>query len=366
LVTWRDVLNASYANDTAYFGGHGPAFYIGGASDGRFVNRTGDTMTGDLNISSGDAFVNISASGGGMNISGNVTIDSRLCFDNAQGACLSDARDAGNPGEMFLDAESIIVPDYLDWFFCSNDDGSGEFSPYWQVDCSGAFIIASDAAAHAGSRTLLLSFADDVTVNPGNLSVAGNISSPNAWLIGDWLNATYIRGTEMTLTHDATIGGDLIWSGIISGDVGWGNLTNVPDVAGYGDIFVNAWLVESGYAQVLTIPPNVRYAERFLGLQREAREEGRGLWEQREGDIQKESGSDTTTVFVTKTGKKYHRKDCHYLRYSRIPVTLREAVLEGYEPCKVCRPPLPLSKSEKRGQGMNINTCAEDNWTGEA
>ena len=29
------------------------------------------------------------------------------------------------------------------------------------------------------------------------------------------------------------------------------------------DIFVNAWLVENGYAQVMTIPPNVRYAERL-------------------------------------------------------------------------------------------------------
>jgi micrococcal nuclease len=46
-----------------------------------------------------------------------------------------------------------------------------------------------------------------------------------------------------------------------------------------GDIFVNAWLVENRYAKVLTIPPNVRYAERFLELQRRAREEGRGSGE---------------------------------------------------------------------------------------
>lgn len=42
--------------------------------------------------------------------------------------------------------------------------------------------------------------------------------------------------------------------------------------------FVNAKIIEEGYAQVLTIPPNVRYAERFLRLQREAREKRRGLW----------------------------------------------------------------------------------------
>lgn len=44
------------------------------------------------------------------------------------------------------------------------------------------------------------------------------------------------------------------------------------------DIFVNARLVQDGYAQVYTVPPNVRHHELFLKLQRVAREEGRGLW----------------------------------------------------------------------------------------
>jgi len=42
--------------------------------------------------------------------------------------------------------------------------------------------------------------------------------------------------------------------------------------------FVNAWLVENGYAMVMTVPPNVKYQELFLNLQRGAREAGRGLW----------------------------------------------------------------------------------------
>jgi len=42
--------------------------------------------------------------------------------------------------------------------------------------------------------------------------------------------------------------------------------------------FVNAWLVKQGYAQVMTVPPNMKYQELFLRLQREAREAGRGLW----------------------------------------------------------------------------------------
>lgn len=41
---------------------------------------------------------------------------------------------------------------------------------------------------------------------------------------------------------------------------------------------VNALLVEEGYAQVVTYPPDVRHVDLFLELQREARAEGRGLW----------------------------------------------------------------------------------------
>jgi micrococcal nuclease len=42
--------------------------------------------------------------------------------------------------------------------------------------------------------------------------------------------------------------------------------------------FLNAELVKQGYAMVMTVPPNVKYAEMFLFLQQEARENDRGLW----------------------------------------------------------------------------------------
>jgi len=44
------------------------------------------------------------------------------------------------------------------------------------------------------------------------------------------------------------------------------------------DTMVNAELVRQGYAQVMTVPPNVRYQRLFLELQRDARQAGRGLW----------------------------------------------------------------------------------------
>ena len=42
--------------------------------------------------------------------------------------------------------------------------------------------------------------------------------------------------------------------------------------------FVNAELVKNGYAMVMTVPPNVKNADLFVKLQREARENNRGLW----------------------------------------------------------------------------------------
>jgi micrococcal nuclease len=43
--------------------------------------------------------------------------------------------------------------------------------------------------------------------------------------------------------------------------------------------FVNAEIVKQGYASLMTYPPNVKYADLFLKLYREARENKRGLWE---------------------------------------------------------------------------------------
>jgi micrococcal nuclease len=42
--------------------------------------------------------------------------------------------------------------------------------------------------------------------------------------------------------------------------------------------FVNAEVVANGYAQTMTIPPNVRHEKMLLGLQRRARREEKGLW----------------------------------------------------------------------------------------
>ncbi|TRY27962.1 nuclease [Brevibacillus sp. LEMMJ03] len=62
--------------------------------------------------------------------------------------------------------------------------------------------------------------------------------------------------------------------------------------------FVNEKLVRDGYARIMTIPPNVAYADLFLEAERDAREHNRGLWglsdarnpsKSKEGDNAKEN-----------------------------------------------------------------------------
>jgi micrococcal nuclease len=43
-------------------------------------------------------------------------------------------------------------------------------------------------------------------------------------------------------------------------------------------LFVNEALVRGGYATTLAIAPNVRFADRFAALARQARDAGQGLW----------------------------------------------------------------------------------------
>jgi micrococcal nuclease len=47
--------------------------------------------------------------------------------------------------------------------------------------------------------------------------------------------------------------------------------------------FVNAELVKNGYATVMTVPPNVKYADTFLKLERKARNRNKGLWKNNPG-----------------------------------------------------------------------------------
>lgn len=113
---------------------------------------------------------------------------------------------------------------------------------------------------------------------------------------------------------------------------------------------LNARLVLDGYAQVYTFPPNVRYVDLFTRYQTDAREAYRGLWgleanpanappAASSSAVSPGSPSGSTTVYITKTGEKYHAEGCRHLAKSKIPISLIDAKNSGYEPCKTCRPP---------------------------
>jgi hypothetical protein len=51
------------------------------------------------------------------------------------------------------------------------------------------------------------------------------------------------------------------------------------------------------------------------------------------------AASGEVTVYVTRTGAKYHRAGCRYLARSSIPMPLKEAAAK-YGPCSVCKPPV--------------------------
>jgi micrococcal nuclease len=56
-------------------------------------------------------------------------------------------------------------------------------------------------------------------------------------------------------------------------------LSDNPKRAAQRERFLNAELIRRGLARTLAIPPNIRFAERFAGLQGRAARAGRGLWD---------------------------------------------------------------------------------------
>ncbi len=139
----------------------------------------------------------------------------------------------------------------------------------------------------------------------------------------------------------------------------------------------NSILALNGYAEQSTYQPDVKYADYFKKFSAEARQNSRGLWainpngttkgdgiaapdtsssssstsnagsssnnssaavQQAPAQQTTQSNNQTATVYITRTGKKYHAAGCRYLSKSQIPISLDEAK-KSYEPCSVCNPP---------------------------
>lgn len=106
----------------------------------------------------------------------------------------------------------------------------------------------------------------------------------------------------------------------------------------------NAVLLLEGYAQVMTVPPNVKYAEYFRKYQQEAREENAGLWGLGVEEEKPASSQTPAAAYIgNKNSKKFHLPECQWAEKiapgNRVYFKSRdEAIKAGYVPCKVCRP----------------------------
>ena len=136
-----------------------------------------------------------------------------------------------------------------------------------------------------------------------------------------------------------------------------------------GDIFVNAYLVENGFAMASTYPPDVKYSDYFAELQNAAQSKGLGFWgieivEETTTEttatetITSETTTETTATETTVTettqssgpfvGSKnsdvYHYPDCSSAKQIKEANkiwfnSVEEAKAAGYRPCKKCNSP---------------------------
>lgn len=85
-----------------------------------------------------------------------------------------------------------------------------------------------------------------------------------------------------------------------------------------GDVFLNAELVQNGYAKAIAYPPDTRFAEIFTALEKEAKEKKLGLWKVCENKISVKNSTSSVTDCVIKGNisangdKIYHLPNCPY------------------------------------------------------
>jgi len=120
-----------------------------------------------------------------------------------------------------------------------------------------------------------------------------------------------------------------------------------------GEMF-NKVLLQEGYARVATYPPNVKYVDEFTEIQKVARENNKGFWNNNtfNGEVIEDdttSSIDNTSIktegkYVGSTeSNKYHYPTCRYAEKIKEENqiwfdTIEEAEQQGYEPCGVCNP----------------------------
>jgi len=121
------------------------------------------------------------------------------------------------------------------------------------------------------------------------------------------------------------------------------------DLLGYvytGDVFVNAQLLKNGFGIAYIVPPNQKYADLFISLQKEARKKRRGIWAF-------EDPNDEAYYIASKGSRKFHRPNCRFARElsfdKRVIFRTRdEALSKGYSQDWRCNPLFKQHEKEKK------------------
>ena len=112
-------------------------------------------------------------------------------------------------------------------------------------------------------------------------------------------------------------------------------------------VLVNLEIIKQGYGMAYLRFPH-KLEKQFLDAEIAARYAAIGMWASPRSrlaedkppveKIKTSESKESITVYITKTGSKYHRGTCRYLSKSKIPISKEEAIKRGYGPCKVCKP----------------------------
>jgi micrococcal nuclease len=106
-----------------------------------------------------------------------------------------------------------------------------------------------------------------------------------------------------------------------------------------GSLFINAELVRLGYASAISYPPDIKYQDKFLELQKLAREAKLGLW-----NPPATVPTAPATIYIgNKNTKKLHYPTCSSVEDMKesnkiLFNSMADALAQGYQPCQICRP----------------------------
>lgn len=70
----------------------------------------------------------------------------------------------------------------------------------------------------------------------------------------------------------------------------------------------------------------------------ESMEDVKEIEEKEQYEKEEEPEKKEQTVYITKSGKKYHLESCRYVKKGAKAISKDDAIDKGYEACKVCKP----------------------------